>query len=113
VTHFLISSGLAVRSKTSTRLLRGITLSHAKLSGAHLPNADLSGAKLIGADLSDAVLVNVDLRDADLDNANLSGAEGITNEELEQLAASLEGTTMPNGQKYEEWLKSKVRAEKG
>jgi hypothetical protein len=39
VTHFLINSGLAVRSEDSARLLRGSTLSHAKLSGAHLPNA--------------------------------------------------------------------------
>ena len=182
VTHFLINSGLAVRSKASARLLRGSTLSHAKLSGAHLPNADLgdadlsgadlsnalllnanligadlsgadlsnalldnadlmahlpnadlSGANLIGADLSEAnlsganvseanligadlsgaVLLNADLSDAVLDNANLSGAEGITNEQLEQQAASLEGAKMPNGQKYEDWLKSKVREEDG
>jgi uncharacterized protein YjbI with pentapeptide repeats/cell division protein FtsB len=156
VTHFLINSGLAVRSKASARLLRGSTLSHATLSGAHLPNADLgdadlsgadlsnasldnanliahlpnadlSGANLIGADLSeanlssadlseanlidadlsDAVLLNVELSNAVLDNANLSGAEGISNEELEQQAASLEGANMPNGQKYEDWLKSR------
>jgi uncharacterized protein YjbI with pentapeptide repeats len=154
VTHFLINSGLAVRSKDSARLLRGSTLSHATLGGAHLPNADLgdadlsgadlsnalldnadlmahlpnadlssanligadlseanlsganvSEANLIGADLSGAVLLNADLSDAVLDNANLSGAEGITNEQLEQQAASLTGATMPNGQKYEDWLK--------
>jgi len=28
-------------------------------------------------------------------------------------AASLEGATIPNGQKYEDWLKSKDRAEDG
>jgi cell division protein FtsB len=169
VTHFLITSGLAVRSKTSARLLRGSTLSNAKLSAAHLtnadlgdtdlsgadlsnalldnanligtdlsgadlsnalldnadlvahlPNADLSGANLIGADLSDANLIGADLSDANLigadlsrsvldnanlsnavlDNANLGGADGITNEELEQQALTLEGATMPNGQKY-------------
>jgi uncharacterized protein YjbI with pentapeptide repeats len=154
VTHFLINSGLAVRSKDSARLLRGSTLSHATLGGAHLPNADLgdadlsgadlsnalldnadlmahlpsadlSGANLIGADLSEAnlsganvseanligadlsgaVLLNADLSDAVLDNANLSGAEGITIERLERQAASLTGATMPNGQKYEDWLK--------
>jgi Pentapeptide repeats (8 copies) len=33
--------------------------------------------------------------------------------ELEYLAKSLEGATMPNGQKYEDWLKSKGRAEDG
>ena len=133
VTHFLITSGLSVRSEASARLLRGSTLSHAKLSGAHLPNADLSGASLIGTDLSeanlrgadlsdadliganlsDAILVNANLSGAVLDNANLSGAEGITNEELEQQAVSLEGADMPNGQKYEGRLKSEPRKEDG
>src|SRR5829696_6505917 len=182
VTHFLIHSGLSVRSKDSPRLLRGSTLSHAKLSGAHLPdadlgdadlsgadlsnalldnanlivadlsgadlsnalldnadlvahltNADLSGASLIGADLrdanlfgadlsdanlisanlSDAILVKANLSDANLENANLSGADGITNEELEQQADSLVGADMPNGQNYEDWLKSKLRKEDG
>jgi uncharacterized protein YjbI with pentapeptide repeats len=188
VTHFLINSGLAVRSEASARLLRGSTLSHAKLSGAHLPNADLgdadlsgadlsnalmvnanlnsadlsgadlsnasldnadliaylanadlSGANLIGADLSDGNLFSADLSDADLsdatligadlsradlsdanlvganlENANLGGANGITNAELEQQAVSLVGTAMPNGQKYEDWLKDRVgRGEDG
>src|ERR671915_557149 len=58
VTHFLITSGLSVRTKDSARLLRGSTLSHAKLSGAHLPNADLGDADLSGADLSNALLLN-------------------------------------------------------
>src|SRR5215208_3510628 len=162
VTHFLINSDLSVRSEDSARLLRGSTLSHAKLSGAHLPNADLgdadlsgadlsnalldnadlvahlpnadlSGASLIGADLSDANLFSADLSDANLisadlsranlsdanlsdanlENANLSGADGITNAELEQQAVSLEGADMPNGQNYEDWLKSKLRKEDG
>jgi uncharacterized protein YjbI with pentapeptide repeats len=47
---------------------------------------------------------------ADLSNANLSGANlkgaDVTEEQLDQ-AKSLEGATMPNGQKYEEWLKDK------
>ena len=50
---------------------------------------------------------------ADLRGANLSEALGITNEELERQAASLEGATMINGQKYEEWRKSKVQGEDG
>jgi uncharacterized protein YjbI with pentapeptide repeats/cell division protein FtsB len=176
VTHFLINSGLAVRSEASARLLRGSTLSHARLSGAHLPNADLGDAELNGADLSDALMVNANLigadlsgadlsnalldnadliahlanadlsganligadlsdgnlfsadlsdanligadlsranlsdanlSDANLENANLGGADGITNEELEQQAVSLVGADMPNGQEYEDWLKSK------
>ena len=39
--------------------------------------------------------------------ANLSGATGTTNELLELQAESLEMATMLNGQKYEDWLKSK------
>src|SRR5215211_9544 len=147
VTHFLITSGLSVRSKDSPRLLRGSTLSHAKLSGAHLPNADLGDADLSGADLSNALLLNANLivadlsgadlsnalldnadlvahlpnadlsganlLGADLENANLSGADGITNAELEQQTVSLEGADMPNGQKYEDWLKSGLREEDG
>ena len=107
VTHFLITSSLSVRSKDSARLLRGSTLSHAELSGAHLPNADLSGADLSGAGLSSADLINAYLIKAYLSGAFLSEAEGITNEELAQHAKHLEGATMPNGQKYEEWLKSR------
>jgi hypothetical protein len=77
----------------------------------------LYNANLRGADLEDLRLDGVDLRGANLTGANLSGttltradledALGFTSEELEQQAASLEGATMPNGQKYEEWLKSK------
>jgi hypothetical protein len=127
VTRFLIDSGLAVRSEDSAGLLREITLSHATLSGAFLhladlsdatlDRADLSGATLDRADLSGAVLYEADLNLADLSgadlsdaylrNANLSGAQSITSEELEQQAASLKGATMPNGQKYEVWLKDK------
>jgi hypothetical protein len=47
------------------------------------------------------------LSGATLTRADLSNATGITNDELEQQAKSLEGATMPNGQKYEDWLKEK------
>ena len=83
------------------------------LSDTDLSRANLEGATLFGANLSGADLSNADLLGADLRGVNLSGAEGITNEELEQQAASLEGATMPNGQKYEDWLTSKDRAEDG
>jgi len=103
-------------------------LKGANLTGAVMPFAYLSGANLRGADLggiilSDANLSDADLRDinltrpdqkaflrrahllgADLSGANLRGAEGFTNEEIEQEASSLEGATMPNGQKYQDWL---------
>ena len=54
-----------------------------------------------GANLSWAVLIGADLE----------GAAGITGEQLEQQASSLAGATMPNGQKYEEWLKDRERRE--
>jgi hypothetical protein len=37
----------------------------------------------------------------------LQYARGVTNEELEEQAYSPEDATMPDGQKYEEWLKSR------
>jgi 2-iminobutanoate/2-iminopropanoate deaminase len=79
--------------------LREATLSHTNLSDAFLKEADLSKALLNGANLSKA----------DLSGADLSGAQGITNEELEQQAAYLKGATMPNGQKYEDWLKDREK----
>ena len=111
VTRFLIDSGLAVSSEASPRLLREITLLHATLSHAFLSNADLSRADLSRAELDIANLSGADLRGASLRMADLSGAKGITNEELEQQAGSLKGATMPNGQKYEDWLKSKDQEE--
>jgi uncharacterized protein YjbI with pentapeptide repeats len=137
VTRFLINSGLGVSGEASARLLSEIALSHAKLSGAHLPNADLGDADLSGADLSNALLDNAklsadlpnadlssadlfradlsyaDLSGANLSRADLSDAQRITNEELKQQAYSLEGATMPNGQKYEDWLKDKKAREEG
>jgi hypothetical protein len=89
------------------------------LTGAELRGIDLSGAvQLSGADLSDVYLSGADLSGADLTGANLSGADldrakGITNEKLEQQAYSLDGATMPNGQKYEDWLRSKGSKKKG
>ena len=81
-------------------------LSGADLRGAYLSEADLSEADLIGADLRNANLSEADLRGADLGGAYLRYAKGWIEEQL--LAAhSLEGATMPNGQKYEDWLKSK------
>ena len=110
---------------TSVVSLRGADLTQADLSGADLSGADLSGAKLLlsGADLSGVDLSNADLKsavlpprglpDVDLSHANLRGADTffITPKKLAQQAKSLEGATMPNGKKYEEWLKSKSRGE--
>ncbi len=43
----------------------------------------------------------------------MEDAKGVTSEDLEQHAYSLEDATVPNGQSYEEWLKSKGRGEDG
>jgi uncharacterized protein YjbI with pentapeptide repeats len=82
-----------------------------------LANAHLNGANLEGADLSYAILRGVELREADLTGANLRGVIDfahfptgwrVANETLEeQQPKSLRGATMPNGQKYEDWLKHK------
>jgi hypothetical protein len=82
--------------------LRGVDLSWASLFNAYLSDADLSAA-----DLSDAHLLEADLSGANLSGANLNDAKGISNEALYQLAASLEGAAMPNGQMYEVWIKDK------
>jgi uncharacterized protein YjbI with pentapeptide repeats len=82
----------------------------AKLSGAYLYDTDLGGADLSGADLSDAEgrfesgarMVRTRLEGADLGGADLTKAR-VTEEQLRE-AESLEGATMPNGQKYEDWL---------
>jgi uncharacterized protein YjbI with pentapeptide repeats len=70
---------------------------------------DLSNTDLSRANLEHTNLERANLKFADLSRPDLSNAQGITNEELEQQASSLRGSTMPNGQKYEEWLKSKDR----
>lgn len=80
--------------------MREADLREADFSGADLTNANLHGANLIATDLTDADLTGTDLTDVDLTDAV------VTEEQLEQ-AKSLEGATMPNGQKYEEWLKSR------
>jgi uncharacterized protein YjbI with pentapeptide repeats len=138
VTRFLSNSGLTASSEASAKLLRDITLPHATLGGADLPNADLSGADLHGANLSNADLSEANLsadflREANLsgadllranlslaylERANLSGANlhrpnlrGATALTDDKIAAAefLGGATMPNGQKYEDWLKSESR----
>jgi hypothetical protein len=93
--------------------LSGADLSEANLSNMDLSTTDLSGAVLTNANLSHANLRDADLVGTDLSGANLTGARGVTNEGLEQQATSLADATMPNGQKYEDWLKSKGSGENG
>jgi uncharacterized protein YjbI with pentapeptide repeats len=50
-----------------------------------------------------------------LSGANLRGADTffVSSKQLAQQAKSLEGATMPNGQKYEDWLKDREGREEG
>jgi uncharacterized protein YjbI with pentapeptide repeats len=96
--------------------LRLANLSDADLNGTDLSDADLLFANLSDADLSEVVqgevvrsgadLSGANLRYADLSGANLEGAEGVTDDQLAE-AKFLEGATMPDGQKYEDWLKDR------
>jgi uncharacterized protein YjbI with pentapeptide repeats len=94
--------GARIYLDRSVANLSGANLSGANLSGAKLDFANLNGADLSGADLSDAHLFFADLHDADLRKADLRGATALTDEKI-AAAESLEGATMPNGQKYEDW----------
>jgi hypothetical protein len=84
-------------------ILEGANLKEADLSGADLRKADLRKALLRGADLSGANLPGANLRKSDLRGAEVT---------KKQLAAckSLKEAIMPNGQKYEEWLKNLLTA---
>jgi uncharacterized protein YjbI with pentapeptide repeats len=87
--------------------LGGAYLHFANLSEAKLRGANLSGAKLREAKLREAYRFPADLRETNLVAADLSGAAGITNEDLDQQVRSLDGAAMPDGQRYEDWLKSR------
>jgi hypothetical protein len=95
-----------------THLIKRQILSSTDLDRAELNNAKLTGASLSNANLPKANLSGADLSDANLSGANLSGAilrnaKGLSCQQTEQ-AESLKDAIMPDGQKYEEWLKDKV-----
>jgi|SRR5215217_285723 len=106
VVQFLSDTNL-IQSSSPVISLRGVdlsrvqlrqrTLEDADLSGANLGFVELSGASLGYADLSDANLSGAYLDDSDLSDAVLQDAHGVTNDELEERAESLEGATMPDG----------------
>lgn len=91
--------------------LQGVHLWGNNLTGANLSNAKLQDTDFAGSitgpilsgdpdeDFGDAILAGADLSGADLTDAT------ITEEQIAQ-CASLEGATMPDGQKYQDWLKS-------
>lgn len=125
VLQFLYEAGL-IDKDHGTIDLAGADLREAELGGLRLDGARLRGADLRGANLEWANLRGADLRKTHLQAAgwlaaNLTGADlseawmwdvtGMTNEELERQACCLEGATMPDGQKYEDWLKGKSGGE--
>ena len=110
-------------AKLSGADLSGADLTGARLSHADLSSANLAQAKLVEADLSGAILgtaaplqtaayVPTDLEKANLSKANLTGIvenlgmdeAAIHNGVIAAWDASFEGATMPDGQKYEDWL---------
>ena len=107
--------------------LKDADLTGADMKGANLERADLSGADLRGADLRHAKLVWTRLGTArtidaltgelaspnpanfsntDLSYTDMSWATGVIEGQFDK-CKSLEGATMPDGQKYEDWLKGK------
>ena len=89
--------------------LQEVNLERATLKNANLKNANLYGANLkyanfMEANLENANLDGTDLEDAVLTRANLKGAKKTTAEQLLK-AFSLSGAIMPDGEKYEDWIK--------
>jgi hypothetical protein len=135
VVQFLYESGLINRGGLVLDLsgadLSGADLSGANLLGVILRGADLRWAFLRGADLRWAFLSGADLRWAYLSMADLGAADlslaklrgtdlcfaDLSGAEVQQWqidgAASLKGTTMPNGQNYENWLKDREGTAEG
>ena|SRR5215203_79330 len=92
--------GRLIQGNPPTVSLRGADLREVNLGYVDLSSANLSGANLQRADLTGANLTGARLMDADLKDANLKDA-------------NLERTIMPDGQNYDDWLKSKDRGEDG
>jgi uncharacterized protein YjbI with pentapeptide repeats len=96
VVRFLYESGLITKDR------RFLDLGKADLSKVGLYGADLSEADLSKAWLTQADLIRADLSDADLSEATVSDKQL-------RAAKSLKDATMPNGQKYEDWLKDREK----
>ena len=93
------------RANLNSANLSDAMLLQADLSRARLFRANLSDTTLIDANLTNAILIDAnlsgaDLTGADLGRADLRGATGVTGQELEQQAYSLEGAIMPDGSKH-------------
>ncbi len=81
--------------------LDGADLTDVLLRRAYLNDSDLTNANLKRANLREANLEDADLTGADLSEADLEGATGVTVEELEEQAASLETAIMPGGTEHD------------
>jgi hypothetical protein len=89
IMQFLVEAELVQRVEETAPI---IDLSDADLSIFHLIYADLNGAFLSDAELNFANLSGAILNDADLRDVR-----GVTEEQLEEQAKTLEGATMPDG----------------
>jgi uncharacterized protein YjbI with pentapeptide repeats len=126
-----LSGAYMARAKLDDATLSEADLGDAKLFGANLSLAEPDGANLnatvlMGDERSTPLqrisairkytLGGVGPKNADLSGANLSGAnliDAYVSEEQLDSAESLKGATMPNGRKYEDWLKIKGHREHG
>ena len=110
IMQFLLEAALVHRVGESAPV---IELGRADLGDVNLREADLAGANLREAHLREAGLRYANLYGANLSSAHLRGADlseayGWTDEQI-AAANTLEGATMPNGQKYEDWLKAREK----
>ena len=131
-------TGVNLHGASLTKVtMNAANLGEANLSDTKMFGAELHMANLSGADMRKAVLMsantdstplprasatgdyefhspepkNANLELADLSEVDLTDA--YVSEEQQLSAASLAGATMPDGQKYEDWLKSKGSGEDG
>jgi uncharacterized protein YjbI with pentapeptide repeats len=105
------------KADLSGAFLNGANLREANLFRANLFRANLFRANLFWANLIEASLIETSLREANvlgasLSTANLRESIGWTEEQWTS-AGNLRDATMPDGQKYEDWLKSKGLEEDG
>jgi hypothetical protein len=92
-------------AKLQKVILREANLYAANLYAANLQGAHLIGANLIGAHLREASVQIANFPEFYIPEANLRGAN-VTDEQLAS-CKRLVGAIMPDGQKYDDWLKAK------
>jgi hypothetical protein len=111
VLQFLFESGLIYKEHTLRhksdvigKRYNIVSLKQANLSVANPKEANLRTVDLRKADLREAKVHWAKLGGAKLDGAQLQGGLGWSEQQL-NVAKSFEEATMPDGQKYEDWLK--------